>query len=229
MTVPWPNESCVLSRSPEKSGPATTRPARSGTGLTPVSRTATVTPAPAVPPAHAALAPEVSGYVEATAVPSYDASLNCTAESGVTAAIHRLRDSGPSWSTGTEAATPSTMGRLRRIRPPTARTAAAAAGPRPGMARTSTRCGLARPASCPARAGVGTAAESAATATVAAATARPRRPVSCIKGCPAPPGTLTQAVSGKCDTEWARWPLSVQISWLNVRCSSSMTSCHRSK
>ena len=57
MTVPWPNESSRLLPSPEKSGPATTRPARSATGWMPVSTTATRRPPPVTPLDHACPAP----------------------------------------------------------------------------------------------------------------------------------------------------------------------------
>src|SRR5690348_153280 len=65
--------------------PAMTRPARSLTAATPVSRTATLTPAPLIPLWKALPACEVQTYDELDVVSSHDAAYSFPDRSAVTA------------------------------------------------------------------------------------------------------------------------------------------------
>ncbi len=146
MTVPCPCESVGLP-SPDRSGPCTSRPARSRVAETPVSRTAIPTPRPLAPRVQAAAAPVLATYdgtpeagsPRCAAVPR--APKRSPARSAVTdtTAGSAARPARP--SAATVASTPSTSGRTRPGQPSTRRTAAAASAP--GRARTTTSTSVA--------------------------------------------------------------------------------------
>ncbi len=139
ITVPWPKLSTVLAPSPERSGPCMTRPWRSCTSLTPVSRTAMPTPLPVLPVCRQVFAAcDVQTYGEADRLSSQEEPVSCTARSAVTATTPPAAASEASRSAGTEAARPLMMGRVRRCDPPAASVAARTRASAPGRPETTT-------------------------------------------------------------------------------------------
>src|SRR4051794_35205522 len=164
-----------------------TRPARSFTAETPVSRTATLIPAPRLPAWNALPACELQTYVDADVVSSQLTLLTWPERSAVTAVTPGSRDSSPSRSAGTTAETPSMIGRGARAVPPTRCTAARTADMAPCDPETTTRCSAEpvadRPGSrTPGRAGVALTVGATANELPASAAARARAPRRALRG-----------------------------------------------
>src|SRR5690348_9596070 len=100
-----------------------TRPARSLTGATPVSRTATLTPAPLLPAWKALPACDVQTYDDELVVSSHEDAKSLAFRSAVTAVTPGCRLSSTSRSAGTVAETPSMIGSGASVWPPTFATA----------------------------------------------------------------------------------------------------------